>query len=86
MEKILCPTIHMHRQHDCAYVDVGTVCYTVSHLMFVCTLPYHNYFLRVSLVNICLLNELITIDKNKNIKDLTNDVHRFECAPCIDIS
>ena len=29
MEKILCPTIHVHRHHDCSYVDVGTVCYTV---------------------------------------------------------
>ena len=29
MEKILCPTIHVYRQHDCSYVDVGTVYYTV---------------------------------------------------------
>ena len=56
MEKILCPTIHVHRQHDCSYVDVGTVvCYTVSRSMFV-SLPYHTYFLRASLVNVCPLD------------------------------
>ena len=38
MEKILCPTIHVHRQHDCSYVDVGTVRYMVSRSMFVYTL------------------------------------------------
>ena len=52
MEKILCPTIHVHRQHDCSYVDVGTVCNTVSRSMFVYT-----YFLRASLVNVCPLDE-----------------------------
>ena len=51
MEKILCPTIHVHRQHDCSYVDVGTVCYTVSRSMFVYT-----YFLRASLDNVCSLD------------------------------
>ena len=48
MEKILCPTIHVHRQHDCSYVDVGTVCYTVSCSMFV--------YLRASLDNVCSLD------------------------------
>lgn len=54
MEKILCPTIHVHRQHDCSYVDVGTVCYTVSRSMFVYT-----YYLRASLDNVCSLDEFL---------------------------
>ena len=65
MEKILCPTIHVHRQHDCSYVDVGTVCYTVSRSMFVCTLPYHTYFLRASLVNVCPLDDGRIIDDGR---------------------
>ena len=67
-EKILCPTIHVHRQHDCSYVDVGTVCYTVSRSMFVWTLPYHTYFLRASLVNVCSLDIVREIEDLKSSK------------------
>ena len=92
MEKILCPTIHVHRQHDCSYVDVGTVCYTVSHSMFVWTLPSHAYFSCASLDNVCpldftdplaelqkeTLSLLSTIRKNNNLNPFPSKAEESE--------